>query len=464
MDIKNSWLFVLLITVWIFCMLLSLNYGWFDSFFWAAQHAKVQGIDYFALPKSFLNLLEHRSLYDSWHGEPYGPYATWYLAHPLFSVLVMSWFAFLSPWISYAAFVVFSLLIMVYCASRFAKHASNSSQKFVYYGLFLVSFPLYWMLYVGNMHAPLVLSLTLIYLSIYGMLVHPGNDKAYNGQLLVGLLCSFFSKPMVILFVPALLIVKETRRTMVLALLIYVLVSFIFLVLPPLNPEAVGLAKLFPVLFDFDFIKETMNIYKNQFVLTDFMKDNSIHWFNLIAQSGYRLNHIENFSFPVFLDTILGRQLQIGIYNIPVYCCLLSSLFVSFIRERSVRLQVLLFILMMASLSYFLSYNTVWEYQFTSIAPLMALVFLQKEQRMFSTAQLRAFFFIGSFLYLPSTYFLLDQSTMNLSFISLIRASRAIPVLLLFLLIAYQAIKMMFNARYIWILTFNWQKIICKGP
>ena len=443
-------LVVCFIIAWVFCMLLSLKYGGLDPFFWAAQHAKVQGIDYFALPKSFLNLLEHRSPYDSWHGIPYGPYATWYLAHPVFSILVMPWFSFLLPWTSYIAFVIFSLLIMVYCASLFVKRATNSSQKYVYYVLFLVSFPLYWMLYVGNMHAPLVFSLTLIYLAIYDMLEQTSCKKKYNAQLLVGLLCSFFSKPIVILFIPALLFVKETRRTMSLALLIYATVSFIFIMLPPLNPEGVGLVKLFPILFDFDYIKESMNIYKNNFILTAFMKDNSIHWLNLVAQSGYRLNHIENFSFPVFFDTLLGQQLSSGLYNTPIYFCLLISSFIGFIRQRAVRLQLLLLTLMMASLSYFLSYNTVWEYQFTSIAPLVSLIFLQKNQQVFTPTQLRAIFLISSFFYLPSTYFLLDQSSIELSSITFIRGSRAIPALILFLLFAYQATKIMLNVRYRW--------------
>ena len=90
-------------------MLLSLHYGILNMFFFGAEHANVQGIDYFAVPKSFLNLVEQRSIYDTWGGSAYGPYATWYLAHPAFSIFVASWFSFFSPWTSYWLFSIFSL-------------------------------------------------------------------------------------------------------------------------------------------------------------------------------------------------------------------------------------------------------------------------------------------------------------------------------------------------------------------
>ena len=89
--------------------LLSLHFGWLNMFFFGAEHANVQGIDYFAVPKSFLNLLENRSVFDTWGGTAYGPYSTWYLAHPAFSVFVASWFSFFSPWTSYWVFCIFSL-------------------------------------------------------------------------------------------------------------------------------------------------------------------------------------------------------------------------------------------------------------------------------------------------------------------------------------------------------------------
>jgi hypothetical protein len=49
-------------------MLLSLHFGWLNAFFFDTEHADVQGIDYFSAPKSYLNLLEKRSMFDTWGG------------------------------------------------------------------------------------------------------------------------------------------------------------------------------------------------------------------------------------------------------------------------------------------------------------------------------------------------------------------------------------------------------------
>lgn len=49
-------------------MLLSLHFGWLNKFSFDSEYANVQGIDYFAVPKSFLNLLEGKSIFDTWGG------------------------------------------------------------------------------------------------------------------------------------------------------------------------------------------------------------------------------------------------------------------------------------------------------------------------------------------------------------------------------------------------------------
>jgi hypothetical protein len=434
-----------IIVSWIFVMLLSLQCGWLDRFFWAAQHAHVQGIDYFALPKSFLNLLEHRSPYDSWQGVPFGPYATWYLAHPIFSVLVMPFFAFFPPWLSYIVFVFFSLSLMVYCGALYAKDALPE-EKNMYYAFFLLGFPVYWMFYVGNMHAPLVLSLALILLSLYEMAFMPNQTLRANKKLLLGLLISFFTKPVVILLLPALFLVKETRKTTTLAFMIYALVSLVTLSVPFINPESVGWSKRFALMFDFETIKETMNIYKNQFHLNEYMKDNTIHWFNLIAQSGYRFNHIENFSFPVFLDTLFNRELPGLIYSLSIMFCLLCAIFLPFIVEKVLRLRLLLLVVMLTSVSYFLSYNTIWEYQYTSMLPVIAMLYRIKNSGCVTKKHMVIMLTAGAFYYLPSFYCLLDQSNMDLSFISMVRLSRSLATLTIFSLLGYQIVRLMYAA------------------
>lgn len=441
-----------LIIAWIAIMLLSLKYGWLNPFFWDAQHAHVQGIDYFALPKSFLNLLEHRSMYDSWHGVPFGPYATWYLAHPVFSVLVMPWFAFAPAWVSYAMFVLFSLCIMAYCGFIFAKQAKSPEEKSVYYALFLLAFPVYWMLYVGNMHAFFVLSLTLILLAIYEMAYTEIDETQSQNKLLAGLLLSFLTKPLVILFVPILLCAKETRRTMIRAGIVYVAVSIIVLTIPWFNPESVGWSKRLAMMFNTDAIKNTMNIYQNHFGLNEHMKDNGIHWFNLVAQSGYRFSHIDNFSFPVFLDTLFDKHFPDFLYLLPLLVAPLCSVMLLFIQDKSARLQLLLLLVAMSSISFFLSYNTVWEYQYASVLPVVALLYCLKDKHAFSKKQMTRLFVASCFFYLPNVYCLLDQSNIDSASISIIRVTREIPTLVLFLIFGSrvaQAIKQHLTAFFL---------------
>lgn len=424
-------------------MLLSLHFGWLNMFFYGAElKPNVQGIDYFAVPKSFLNLLEGRSIFDTWGGTPYGPHSTWYLAHPAFSLFVASWFSFFSPWTSYWLFALFSLGVMAYCGYLVSKTTTNNFKKHLSYFLMLCAFPTYWMLFVGNMHAPLVLALTLILVSIYE-LTYSENEKdirAANKKLLIGLLISFFSKPIVLLMLPLLLLTKETRKTTIKSLVIYSIVSLLFILLPQLNPQGLGFNKLLSIVFDFDFIKENMNIYKNHFVLNEYMRDNSIHWLNLIAQSEYKLMHIDVFSLPVFIDTIAEKATPSGIYKIPIYVSLFLSIGVAFIEDKKIRLESTLLLVMAISLSFFLSYNTVWEYQFTSVLPILALLPILKEKDVFYKKYISIMFYVGIFLCLPSLYFLFRGGDFSGNALTWIRLDRIIPVLILFLIMIFQVI------------------------
>ena len=424
-------------------ILLSLHFGWLNMFFYGAEiKPNVQGIDYFAVPKSFLNLLEGRSIFDSWGGAAYGPHSTWYLAHPAFSLFVASWFSFFAPWTSYWLFVIFSIAIMAYCGYLISQTTNNIFKKQLSYLLLLCAFPTYWMLFVGNMHAPLVLALTLILISIYE-LTYSENEKdikVANKKLLVGLLISFFSKPIVLLMLPLLLLTKETRKTTIKSLIVYVIVSILFIVIPQLNPQGIGLNKLMHVAFDFDFIKANMNIYQNHFVLNEYMKDNSIHWLNLIAQSDYKFYHIDVFSLPVFMDGLVGDVTPSGIYKIPIYISLFLSVGVAFIVDKKIRLESTLLLVMAISLSFFLSYNTVWEYQFASALPVVALLLMLKEKDVFYKKYISIMFYIGLFLCLPSFYFLVRGGDFSGNALTIIRLDRILPVLFLFVIMIFQIV------------------------
>jgi hypothetical protein len=430
MKAKLTGFLPFLIAVCVLIMLGSLHFGWLKIFFFGAEHAQVQGIDYFAVPKSYLNLLEGRSAFDTWGGTMYGPYATWYLAHPAFSIFVASWFSFFAPWTSYWLFVLFSVIILAFCGYLIAALASNPFNKRLAYTLILCTFPTYWMLYVGNMHAPVVLALTLILVSLCDW---QENTKRARKFLFAGLLISLFSKPIVLLMLPLFLLLKETRMTTIKALMIYAFVSLLFIMVPVLNPESVGWTRMTALILDPAFVKEHMNIFRNQFVLNEYMKDNSIHWFNLIAQSEYELKHIDVFSLPVFIDSLLDKNLPAGIYKIPIYISLFLSVALACVEDKKIRMEGALLLVMAISLTFFLSYNTVWEYQFTSVLPVIALLPVLKERNVFYSNYIKGMFLLSLFICLPSFYFLVHngdyQSPVSLA---LIRSSRIIPVLILF--------------------------------
>jgi hypothetical protein len=420
-------------------MLASLHFGWLDLFFFGAENAQVKGIDYFAVPKSYLNLLDGRSVFDTWGGNMYGPYATWYLAHPAFSVFIASWFSFFEPWTGYWVFALFSIILMATCAYLISGLTTDRFHRNLAYAIMLCSFPTYWLLYVGNMHAPLVLALTLVLVAMYEFCY--GTHERAKGFLFAGLMISLFSKPIVLLMLPLFLLLKETRMTTIKALIIYSVVSLLFLVIPALNPQSMGWTKMTGLLLDPVFIKENMNIYKNNFVLNEYMKDNSIHWFNLVAQSEHKLMHIDVFSLPVFIETAINKTLPSVFFKIPIYICLLLSIGVACIKDQQVKMESALLLVITLSLTFFLSYNTVWEYQFTSFLPVLAILPLLKNKKVFYEGAIRLMFIAGVFVCLPSLYFLFRDDFQSVTALTLIRFTRIVPVLFIFIVAAIYLIR-----------------------
>jgi hypothetical protein len=184
-----------------------------------------------------------------------------------------------------------------------------------------------------------------------------------------------------------------------------------------------------------------MNIYKNHLVVNEYMKDNSIHWLNLIAQSDYKLMHIDVFSLPVFLDSLLGKALPSVIYKLPIYIGVLLSVGIACIDNAKLRMESALLLVMTLSLTFFLSYNTVWEYQFTSFLPVLAMLPVLKARGVFYSGSVKLMFIVGIFVCLPSLYFLFHNGNFQSpTALAMIRFTRIVPILLLFLLMAFQLI------------------------
>jgi hypothetical protein len=165
------------------------------------------------------------------------------------------------------------------------------------------------------------------------------------------------------------------------------------------------------------------------------MKDNSIHWFNLVAQSDYYWNHIDIFSLAAFTNTLFGKILPGFVYQLPLLIAIFLSFLLIMIGDRRKRLELSILLTMALTLTFFLSYNTVWEYQFTLFFPAVALLFLLQEKESFFRKWIPLLLAISSFLYLPSLYFLFRGRAIDDFLLNLVRLDKIIPALIIYIIL-----------------------------
>ena len=430
--------------LWVFVQLLSLRIGLLDRFFFDTSHADVQGIDFYSLPKAWLNLVAGRSLYGTFDPPAFGPHFTWYLAHPLLAA-VLGWpLSRLNPGDSYGVFTLFSLAVTATCAGLLARESDGPLTKRCIWLLLLGAFPTFAMLYVGNVQSLTVLGLTLL---LVGMMRLTYRRLRAEPYILAGLLVSLFTKPVVALMLPLLLLLQETRRAGWRALAVYVPISLLFEAVPLLNPQGIGLSRVFWLAVHPGFVRATMNIYANHLQLTPDMRDNSIHWFNLVAQSGLRLQHIDVFSLPVFLDGLFATRTPDWLYLLPTVAVLTLSVLVPRIASTAIRREAALLLAMAASLAFFLSYPTVWEYQYTAVLPVAAVLLMLRGSALLSRRSWACSLGLAACLWLPSLYFLSAGATPLAGTITLVRLNRVVPVAALFALLLWVVARAVRNAR-----------------
>ena len=424
----------LITAFWLLVLLLSLKFGWLGGFFFDSRHAHVQGIDFFPVERAFLNVAAGRSEFDTF-AIPYGPYATWFLYHPALALVIGPLLAAFAPWTAYAIWTATAVVLMGVSAWIIMRRSDDPLRRSFAGLLLLGGFPVYIMLYVGNIQALLVLSIALVLASVDAMR-DEGATRRNRGLLLTGLLISLFSKPAVLAMVPLLLMLKQTRRTTLKALGIYAIVSFVFLIVPGLNPAPTTWAERIQLATHPEVVRQTMNVYTNGFVVTPAMKDNSVHWLAMIGLSDFRMQHVDVYSLPAFLDGLLRTRTSDALYRIPAIVILEMSLLVWFVRSRPQRLDAALMVMMAASLLVFLSYGLVWEYHYTGVLPIAALLLMRKKPSPIEWTIIA----LGIVVWLPSLYFVV--STQNLSqlwVVTVIRLNRVLPVLAIFCLLLVRA-------------------------
>ncbi len=427
----------------VLAQLLSLKLGLLNAFFFDAVHADVQGIDYFSLPKAFLNLAAGRSAYATFDPPAYGPHYTWFILHPAVAVWLGSWLSLFDPMTSYGIYTLLALAVLAACAWLLAQRSGDALTRRLIWLLILGAFPTYWMLFVGNVHALPVLALGMVLGGLFSMTYERRGEKL----LFAGLLLSLFSKPFVLLMAPLLLLLKETRKTMARALLLYVAVSLAFEIVPALNPEAIGLRQVAWLAMHPAFVHEHMNYYTNHLRLNAWMRDNSTHWFNMIAQSDAAMMHIDIYSLPVFLEALIGRPTPAWLSKLPLLLTLVLSVPVALLRDKRLRLEAAMLLAMAVSLTFFLGYSTVWEYQYASVMPVAALLLLVGERGVFYRRARGRLLALAACLWLPSLYILTEGRAITPPVLLFIWFDRVVPVTLLFILMMVELMRLLWTER-----------------
>lgn len=351
--------------------LLSLKYHFLDVFVVGAWHGEI-GVDFFSIPRAFLNLQFHKSIFNT-NFLSYGPYASWYPYHPALAIFVGAPLSLFEPWAAYGIFVIFSIIVLMFSARLIAKYFKGKPYQNIPYPLIMATFPTYLMLWNAQMHIFTVLSVTLILVSYLERLENPLIHKI-DYKLFFGLLVSLLSKPIVLLFLPVILFMKETRRTCLICLVVYAAISLLFIFNSFLNSEDI----------------------------------NFLHWVNIIYQSNNLTNNKEYFSLPSLINTFTGYNNNLIFYKIPLVLILILSLGVFFIKADKVKARYSLLIIIATLFCYFISYNKVWEYHYTTVLPAIpVMLFLCiTETDNIIRFLLKSALIVSITFYLPTTYFM----------------------------------------------------------
>jgi len=400
---------VALVVVWTLTMLASLHWRFLDRFVVGAKHGML-GLDFFATPRAFCNLMEGNSIFLTESGG-YGPHASWYVNHPMLAVAIGSWTALFPPWIAYGLFVAISIGLLALSAWILAWHFEGKLlPAFTLFALFC-SLPTYLMLWNAQMHVLLTVAVALMLSGMIGLERDEKPAARWLRMIQFGVLISLLSKPLVVLALPALFATRETRRALFLPVAIYAAISLLFLLSPTMNAGGY----------------------------------NGVHWLNVINGSSpnpfyslvfpRELNLVgspEIYSLPTFMYRLTGKPLPGVLLKLPVLLILAMSMIPLFLSSHRRRMRVLMATLMLCILSHFLAYYMVWEYHYTTILPIIPVLWWMSlgEEHVGARWLLRVPFFVLFATFLPTLYFLDPEQPLR--FLAISTLLRVVPVLISF--------------------------------
>jgi hypothetical protein len=407
-----TFVFMAVTTVWTTAMLSSLRWRFLDPFVAGTVHTRI-GLDFFQTPRAFKNLVAGNNLFLTEISD-YGPYSTSYYYHPFAAIIVGPWTAPFEPWTAYCIFVGASVILLAFSGWILGTAFKNPAHKaFAYLALFC-SLPTYLLLWNAQLHVLLIVAVSLILAGLLRLAQEPQAPERYLFWIQIGLLLSLLSKPTVVLMLPVFCMMPETRRKAIAPLLIYAVVSLVFLFVPRLN----------------------LGNY------------NAVHWQNIIAASGSPapvysvvyprildyVNNDEIYSLPMFIWRVCGQLIPLVVFKLPLAFVLLVSLSPLVLQERWRRVRVATVAVALCILVHYLTYFLTYEYHYTTLLPLLpVLLWLwQTEPSRWLRRLLMASLLALSIVLLPTPNFLSEDIS---EYWTLCVLERIVPVCAAFVLL-----------------------------
>jgi hypothetical protein len=269
------------------------------------------------------------------------------------------------------------------------------------------------MLWLAQSHIFLVLAIALILSGLMRMYQDEQHAGRYARWVQLGILISLLSKPVILVMLPVLLVVPETRGKLLVPLAVYTGVSLVFLLVEPLNPGgfngvhwlAIVRSSVSPVLaMDFVFPREV----------------------NLLANY-----HV--YSLPILLGRVFGESTAALVAKIPLVVIAGMSLLPLVLHERLERLRAAIVVVSLCVMSLFLCHYSVNEYYYAALLPVLPTVFwlLQGESRPWLCRTLMVAFVVLLAIFLPTAHILGPEKRVSLWMASTLQ--RVVPVVVAFL-------------------------------
>jgi tetratricopeptide (TPR) repeat protein len=408
---QPAMLFAIATVVWTVTMIASLHWRFLDRFVLGAAHGLI-GIDFFQIPRGYGNLLLGNNIFLTETGT-YGSDATMYLYHPFVALAIGPWTAPLAPWTAFWLFVVISLGLLFLSARLLASAFETPAYRgFVYFAIFC-SLPTYLMLWNAQAHVFLIVAVALILGGLMRMEQEPQAEERYGRWIQFGLLIALLSKPVVILMLPVLFVLPETRRKLLLPVAVYAVVSLLLLVVGRLNPGGYNGVHWLNVVSAGSGTQQ----FLNRIIPTEF---------NLLRAPGL-------YSLPIIVGRIVGHDIPSLFFRLPFVAILAMSLSPLLLDGRAQRLRATLVTVSLCILSHFLCYYAVQEYHYTTLLPtLPVLLWLwQRESVPWLRGLLMTSFVVSLLVFVPTPCFLDPQDSQRYENFNLLQ--RVVPVAVAFL-------------------------------